>query len=127
MSVKMPKPTEHNEQRALVERIAWRANQNPVLCLLYAVPNGGMRHRAIAGQMKAEGAKPGVPDLVLPVARGGWHGLYLEMKRPGGRTSPEQRWWLAQLSEQGYYTAVCYGADEAERTILDYEQGRYTR
>lgn len=121
------RPTEHDEQRALVELIAWHANQRPALALLYAVPNGGARHKATAGRMKAEGQRAGVPDLVLPVARGGYHGAYVEMKRPGGKVSPEQRAWLAALAAEGYYTAVCYGADDAERVLLAYEAGAVVR
>jgi hypothetical protein len=120
-------PSEHAIQADLVARIAARAADHPALRLLYSVPNGGHRHAAVAGKMKAEGQRAGVPDLVLPVARGGWHGLFVEMKRPGGKVSAYQRWWLDALAEQGYYTVVCYGADEAEQTILNYVNGVYYR
>ena len=30
---------------------------------IFAVPNGGHRAKSVAGKMKAEGAKAGVPDL----------------------------------------------------------------
>ena len=63
--------SEHQEQAALF-RWAWFAQvKHPALALLYAIPNGGHRHKAVAARMKAEGVKAGVPDLCLPVARGG--------------------------------------------------------
>ena len=62
---------------------------------------------------KRMGVKKGVPDLCLPVQRGGYAGLYLEMKRPGGHVREEQHWWLEHLDTQGYCTAVCYGWEQA--------------
>lgn len=31
----------------------------------FAVPNGGLRNNAVAGKLKAEGVKPGVPDILI--------------------------------------------------------------
>lgn len=78
----------------------------PELRLFHAIPNGGHRSRRTAGAMKAEGVRRGVPDYCLPVARGGFHGLYIELKNATGRTSPEQRQWIADLTEQGYRAVV---------------------
>ena len=68
----------------------------PELVLLHAIPNGGHRHKAVAVRMKAEGMKAGVPDICLPVPRGSWHGLYLELKTEDGSVSRAQRRWLEQ-------------------------------
>ena len=96
-----------------VTLFSWAAMQSgkyPELNLLYHVPNGGSRHKAEAGRLRAEGVKAGVPDLCLPVARGQYHGLYIELKRQrGGRTSDHQSEWLDALSAQGYKAALCYG------------------
>lgn len=78
----------------------------PELRLFHAIPNGGHRSRRTAGAMKAEGVRRGVPDYCLPVARGGFHGLYIELKNATGRASPEQRQWIADLTEQGYRAVV---------------------
>ena len=79
------------------------------LRLLYAVPNGGLRHFVVAGQLKAQGVKPGVPDLCLPVARGGYFGMYIELKKIGGKPTKEQKEWIELLDLQGYYAvAVSY-------------------
>ena len=71
-------PTEDQEQIALFNWAAWMSNTKwPELELMYHVPNGGYRNKAEAGRFRAQGVKSGVPDIVLPVARGGWHGLYI--------------------------------------------------
>lgn len=112
--------SEADHQAALIAWAALEARRVPELALLYAVPNGELRHPAVAKRLRAQGVKAGVPDLVLPVARNGYHGLYLELKRPGGRLSPEQRQWLEALAEQGYRATVAYGFEEARAVIMAY-------
>lgn len=91
----------------------------PELALLHHIPNGGSRNKAEAERLKKSGVKSGVPDLFLPVPRRGYHGAYIEMKRPKpkGRVSDEQKWWAKRLTEQGYFWRVCYGAQEAQDTL----------
>jgi hypothetical protein len=106
-----PHASESAEQQAV---IAWAdllaLRQMPALRLLYAVPNGGYRSKRTAGRLKAEGLRAGVPDLVLPVARGPFHGFYGELKTLAGVTSPSQEAWLAALHAEGHYTVVALGA-----------------
>ena len=73
-----------------------------------------------AANLKRQGVKAGVPDLCLPVPKNGYHGLYIEMKYGRNKTTQKQEEWLKALQEQGYYVAVCYGAEEAERLIASY-------
>ena len=61
-----------------------------------------------------------MPDLCLPVARGSWHGLYLEMKSKKGRVRKSQKWWLDQLNDQGYLAVVCKGFAQAVDVITEY-------
>jgi hypothetical protein len=114
------KRSEHAEQTALMTWCRYNRARWPELDLLYAIPNGGHRHIAVAGKMKAEGVRRGVPDLCLPVARGLWHGLYIELKTSTGRTTPEQREWIARLQGQGYRVEVCKGWPAAAAVIEDY-------
>ena len=116
---------EHEEQVYVVRWVQ--------LCLpeLYehmtAVPLGGLRHGAVAGQLKAEGARPGYPDLLVDLPRGPWHGLRIEMKTPRGRLSAAQSEWLGRLSAAGYRALVAYGRDEAIEHIRSYwDLGPYT-
>lgn len=115
---------EEKEQENLLTWAAWNRGQYPELALLYHIPNGGKRGKAEAARLKAGGVKRGVPDLCLPVARGGYHGLYVELKRrEGGTISVDQRDWLERLEAQGYMVAVCRGAEEAEGVLLGYLRG----
>ena len=68
------------EQAALISWAEAYERIYPELALLYHIPNGGKRDRIVAAKLKAQGVKPGVPDLCLPVPRGKYHGLYIEMK-----------------------------------------------
>ena len=117
-------PKEEEEQKTLIQWATMMASKYNGLDLLYAIPNGGSRNQIEARNLKLTGVKAGVPDLFLPVALKGKHGLYIEMKRrEGGRLSDFQKQWLARLEEQGYQTAVCKGADEAIKVIEDYYNG----
>ena len=118
-------PTEDDEQEALFDWAAVNVGKMPCLRLLYAIPNGGKRPINVAKTMKRTGTKKGVPDVCLPVARGKYHGLYIEMKRKrDGRLSPEQRQWLRDLSEQGYRCEVCKGWEEAAKVLVNYLKER---
>ncbi|MBO9717500.1 MAG: VRR-NUC domain-containing protein [Pseudoxanthomonas sp.] len=114
-------PLEHAEAAMLIRAVRGLEPAHPELRLLYAIPNGGKRSRKTAADLKAEGVRSGVPDYCLPVARGVWHGLYLELKRlRGGRVEPEQRAWLSDLEAQGYRAVVCRGWEQALAEIRDY-------
>ena len=120
----IPVPTEERECDTL---IVWRDLQLgrwPELALLYHTANEGKRTPQQGARLKAMGMRPGVSDYFLPVARGGSHGLWIEMKRVrGGRVEPEQAQWIDSMLRQGYAACVCRGADEAIRVIEDYMRG----
>lgn len=110
--------SEHDEQCALVR---WFDLQYPALRgRLFAIPNGGHRNKATAGKLKAEGVRAGVPDLCLPVARHGFHSLYIELKAKGGRLQPSQDDWLSFLGSQGNMAVLCIGFEAAKETIEGY-------
>lgn len=115
--------SEHDEQVALFQWAAIFSGQVAELTLLFAVPNGGQRHKAVAAKLKAEGVKSGVPDVMLPVARGGYHGLFVEMKRANGvpsDVSDLQAQWHHTLRYRDYQVVVAFGFDQARAAILKY-------
>lgn len=113
--------TEHVEAVMFMRAVRGAEAEWPELRWLFHTPNGGHRARRTAGQLKAEGVKPGVPDYLFPVARGGHPGLAIELKRAkGGRTSPEQREWLAHLEAQGWRAVVAHGWEQAWDVVRDY-------
>ena len=112
--------SEAEEQRAVIEWCDLR--KVPV----FHIPNGGFRNGREAANLKRQGVRAGVPDLCVPVARGGFHSLYIEMKAAGGRVSEKQAEWLKLLRDQGMCAYVCYGAGNAVELIERYMDGRIT-
>ena len=112
---------EADEQEALFAWAEYQKGKYPELELMYHIPNGGSRNKAEAARLKAQGVKPGVPDICLPVPRGKYHGLYIELKRSkGGRVSSDQTIWLEKLMRHGYAVALCFGWDDARDIIIKY-------
>ena len=117
------KPTEHQEQVALFAWANVMSARYPELKLMFAIPNqsGGGVPAIIRGRrMVKEGVRAGVPDLLLPVPSGNFHGLFIELKRHGGQMKENQLWWATALRAQGYDVAVCYGFEEARVAIERY-------
>lgn len=86
--------------------------------LLFAIPNGGLRHVKTAAALKAEGVRAGVPDLflALPIQRS--HGVFIEMKKEkGGVVRESQIQMLELLRAEGFTAVVCYGFQDAAAFI----------
>lgn len=128
--VALPVPTESEEQISLITW--WDAEGGHALCkcerdLLFHIPNGGKRSESEAARFQREGVRPGVPDLCLAVARNGYHGLYIEMKRSKrseSKISEYQKAMIERLKQGGYAVTVCYGAEEAKQALLEYTGGQ---
>lgn len=115
--------SEHGHQRAVMQWAAQNMQHWPALRWLFAIPNGGGRSAAQAAMLKAEGVKRGVSDLMLPVPRGGYHGLFIEMKKGIGvpsDVSKEQREFLAFVHENGYRAEVAFGWQRAVEILEHY-------
>lgn len=113
-------PSEHESQKAFFLRVSLdpRTRDLPI----FAIANGGHRHIAVARKLKAEGVKAGVPDIFVAVPSVEWQqsGLFIEMKRKGNRPTELQDDWHQLLRDRHYAVAVCYSADEAWRTLMQY-------
>ncbi|MFW6345235.1 MAG: VRR-NUC domain-containing protein [Halomonas sp.] len=128
---------ESREQQALIRWANWlripdAEDVEPgarIADYLIAIPNGGLRHHATAGKLKAEGAKAGVSDLQLPLARRGHVGLWIEMKAPSRRPktpgsptgeSDDQIAWGKRMTQVGHLYRVAYTMTEAANLIAWY-------
>lgn len=111
---------ESGNQEALFSWASYNMQRMPELEYMHHIPNGGKRDRATAAALKRQGVRAGVPDIHLPASRGGYHGLYIELKAGNNSTSVNQRHWLKYLEAAGYYTAVCYGWQTAAELIEKY-------
>lgn len=113
--------SESQEQAALLK---WTQQPSirkkwPELALLFHIANERKDAREVA-QLRRLGVKSGVPDLFLPVPRGKYHGLWIEMKTKSGVISTHQHWWIENLKDQGYAAGVARGWEQAAAII-----GRY--
>lgn len=88
--------------------------------LLFAIPNGGKRSIKVALELKKEGVRSGVPDMMLAVAKGGYHGLFIELKKINGRAQPNQKKWQKMLRGQGYKAEIIEGWEDAIKEIREY-------
>lgn len=80
---------------------------------IFHIPNGGHRAMNVAKKMKAEGVKPGVPDLYIPA----WK-IWIEMKRQkGGKLSDDQMDWYDYLTGVGDTVIVAKGARDASEKL----------
>lgn len=115
--------SEHQHQANFFHWAALNEKKYPELALLYAVPNGGHRHVLVARKLKAEGVKAGVPDIHLPVPRGKYAGLWIEMKAGKNKPTPAQVYWHALLREVGHRVEVCYSWPSAANVVEKYING----
>lgn len=116
-------PIMKSELEEQISLFNWAKYESKILELetMFAIPNGGKRDPNTALRLKASGVKAGIPDIFLPVARGGFHGLFIELKRTkGGSLSADQKEMIEALTDQGYLVVVCKGADAAIAEIKKY-------
>lgn len=101
------------------------AKYNNKLRWLFAIPNGGSRDIREAARLKLQGVKAGVSDMFLPIPNSMFHGLFIELKVGTNKTSQLQDEFIDYVRMNGYMAKVCYGADEAIRTIKSYLEDKY--
>lgn len=92
----------------------------PELIGLFAIPNGGDRNPVVGKKLKVEGVKRGVPDFCLPIPRGGYSALYIEVKAEDGKCSDEQIEWQGFLQAHGNKAVVAWGKQEIIDTLIWY-------
>lgn len=83
--------------------------------LILSIPNGSGTTAKNRLALYAEGLLPGVPDLFIPEARKGFHGLWIEMKTNEGVESKAQKIIRKNLELNGY---LCYVA-RCEQTAIN--------
>ncbi len=119
-----PPPRESVEQKTLMQWARFNLTMHPELKLLYHIPNEGLRSYRTGRELKAQGMKSGVPDICLPVPRGKYAALYIELKRrKGGKVSDTQQEWISDLNKAGNRAVVCKGWEEAAEEIIKYLKG----
>lgn len=92
-------------------------NQLPALRLLSASLNGVKLTKAQAGKAKAAGMLEGESDVRLPVARGRWIGLIIEMKAGKNKATEAQMKYGHAMEAEGYQFHVCYSWLRAKEVV----------
>lgn len=113
--------SEHGHQAALFCQANLHLHQYPDLKWLFHIQNASANRSA-----KVVGVKAGVPDICLPVRRGAYSGLWIELKRPiglakkAGIASADQLEWIDHLRLEGYAAMICFGWEAAWINIVRY-------
>ena len=123
------KSGEYDHQCALFAwaRLPVVQRQYPGLDLLSSSLNGVHLSDSQAWRAKASGMLAGEFDIRLPVARGGFHGLAIEMKYGANQPTEKQEWYGRRLREEGFLAAVLWSWDEARDLIVRYLCGEEVR
>jgi hypothetical protein len=95
-----------------------------LVCPIYSHKNEGKVKIQQAMRAKRMGLKAGIPDLMLPIPKGDYNGLYIELKTQIGRVSKVQNKWLTYLQNQGYQAIVCRSVKDAVQAVANYMEGR---
>jgi hypothetical protein len=115
--------SESDECNVLCE---WAALHPHIGNYLISIPNQAICYTnpGVRKKMSRQGVKKGIPDYFLAIPKEGWFsGLFIEMKRKGEKGKKlriEQEEWQIKLTDKGYKSVFCYGADEAIEIIEKY-------
>ncbi|MCK4782151.1 MAG: VRR-NUC domain-containing protein [Desulfobacteraceae bacterium] len=112
--------SEHDHQVALFQFLKTIEMKHYAIKSIYAIPNGGLRSKAVAGKLKAEGVKSGVLDVHLPCESAWYIGLWVEMKFGKNKLTDNQVIWKKNLEELGHRVVVCYSWVDAANEIMAY-------
>ncbi len=81
---------------------------------MFAVPNGGSRNPIEASNLKRQGVKAGIPDLII-IYRSRAYGL--ELKSQTGRLSDAQASMHQALNTAGMPVSIAHSYDQALEAI----------
>lgn len=100
-------------QSHLFSWIDGMALECPFMRLAFHPANGGHRHISTAERLKREGVRPGVPDVMIPVAicdSDGdgylYYGMALELKVGNNKLTHTQAWYMNELVNRGWKCVV---------------------
>lgn len=117
----------HDKMQAEIIKMARgpRSRINPEMAWIYSIPNGQRRTKYEQRVFLATGGLKGVWDLHLPVARGGYHGLWIEIKEGDDKLSKEQENWGEWMTREGHLCVVVRSVQQGFDLLIDYFEGKY--
>jgi hypothetical protein len=93
---------------------------NSLGVLWFHCPNGGSRHKLEAANLKKQGVKSGVPDVLVVEPKGKYIGLAIELKVGYNKPNDNQIEWLNELEKRGYKVNWTNSLDECIDIIDEY-------
>lgn len=88
--------------------------------LLFSVPNGGSRNKIEAANLKRQGVRSGVADVILLIPKKGFASLCMEFKTKTGKQSLEQKKFQKQAENCGSKYVIVRSVKEAIEKIKEY-------
>ena len=128
-------PSEEKEQAELIKWCGlYRWGDKRLSEIIFSIQNGTRCSPRVASRLKRTGGRPGVSDLFLPIPinkfiqKGQYgvvdvsqhHGLFIEMKKIGGKESKAQVEFRIDMTKMGYKVVVCEGWVKAATEIASY-------
>ncbi len=98
---------EHHTQQACVNWFRYQFKAPDYV--IFAIPNGGVRHKSTGRTLKIEGVMAGVADLCI-LARG--RTIFVEMKADSGKQTPAQKEFQNVCFKQGIPYVIAHSLDE---------------
>ena len=109
------------EEHLQINCISWFDYPYPKLQkLLFAVPNGGSRNKLEAVNLKKQGVRAGVSDLIFLYATTQYPFLGLEFKAKKGVQSSEQKEFQKSVESVGGLYVLIRSFDEFQKIIVSY-------
>lgn len=81
--------------------------------IVFSIPNNSKRNPREGSRLKKEGMLAGVPDIMVPVPKGKFHGLFIEFKVGKNKLTESQANVIEYLRSKNYYCVVCYSFNDA--------------
>jgi hypothetical protein len=85
-------------------------------CVIFRANVGTVR--TPDGRYFSTGLPSGFSDL-FGVRRRDGRAVFIEVKKPGGRVSPEQKNFIKVMQSVGAIAGVCFSADEAVKLVTE--------
>lgn len=131
MNRKQPHPTlslaTASEDDVQISFIDYCRRQRDERKMALHIPNEAKRSEFGHKQMVRKGLIPGAADNFIPAARGGWNGLWLELKRKGGKPTAAQFAFGRDMEACGYAWGWADSIDKAMAITERYMAGRMLR
>lgn len=110
------KGPEQSFQIATNRLVQYAKLRNPKL-IAFHIPNEGKR--SIYARISQQGALKGVSDWIFIDNTKPWKTAFIELKNDKGRVNDNQKEFLRQAEDKGYFAAVCWSLDGFDQIMKD--------